>query len=107
MPAVLVHDRLMAEKLLTGSVPVPEEGSVLPDSYSFERGEARAAVLARMQAAMKTALAEEWARRKPTTVVKSPREALILPPRSSRRKPPSLPSAAPSPQSIPTASASA
>jgi UPF0755 protein len=77
-PSAIVHDKLMAEKLLTGSVPVPPEGSVLPDSYSFERGEPRAAVLTRMRKAMDKTLAELWAKRKPTTVVKSPREALIL-----------------------------
>lgn len=78
MPSVLVQSRLMAEPLLTGAVPVPPEGSVLPDSYSFERGDARAAVLARMRAAMDKTLAALWAKRKSTTVVSSPRDALIL-----------------------------
>ena len=78
MPAVLVRERLMAAPLLTGSVPLPAEGSVLPDSYSFERGEPRTAVLKRMTDAMTKALAEAWKARKPTTVVKTPREALIL-----------------------------
>ena len=78
MPSVLVHERLMAVKELTGTIPVPGEGSVLPDSYSYERGQTRAAVLMRMQAAMDAALTEEWAKRRPTTVVTSPREALIL-----------------------------
>lgn len=78
MPSILVHERLMAEPDLTGQIDVPAEGSVLPDSYSFEKGEPRAAVLARMQAAMRTALDEAWAARKPTTVVTSKREALIL-----------------------------
>lgn len=78
MPSILVQERLMKEPLLTGAVAVPAEGSVLPDSYSFERGETRAAVLKRMQAAMDAALAEAWKGRKPTTVVKSPREAVIL-----------------------------
>ena len=77
-PSVMVRDKLMAERLLTGAVAVPPEGSVLPDSYSFDRGDSRAAVLARMRAAMDRTLAELWAKRKPTTVVKSPREALIL-----------------------------
>lgn len=78
MPAVLVHERLMATELLTGDIPVPEEGSVLSQTYDFERGEARADVLARMQAAMETALAEAWAGRSPDAVVATPREALIL-----------------------------
>ena len=78
MPSIMVHDRLMANDKLKGDVVVPEEGSVLPDSYSFENGEPRAAVLARMQAAMAKALAEEWAKRSPNTVAKTPQEAVIL-----------------------------
>ena len=78
MPSVLVHERLVREPLLTGSVDVPAEGSVLPDSYSFERGETRAAVLARMQAAMERELARAWPQRKPTAVVKTPEEAVTL-----------------------------
>ncbi|WP_016747029.1 endolytic transglycosylase MltG [Rhizorhabdus wittichii] len=78
MPSVLVQERLMAEPQLTGTIAVPTEGSILPDSYSFEAGEPRAAVLARMQAAMREALDSAWAARKPTTVVTSKRDALIL-----------------------------
>lgn len=78
MPSILVHDRLMAEPLLTGSVPVPAEGSILPDSYSFERGEARAAVMKRMQDAMALAIDEAWKTRTPASAVKSKREAVIL-----------------------------
>jgi UPF0755 protein len=78
MPSILVHQRLMAEPLLTGTIPVPAEGSVLPDSYSFERGEPRAAVLKRMQAAMTRTLDQLWPKRKPGSVVKNRREAVIL-----------------------------
>ncbi|HEX8622988.1 MAG TPA: endolytic transglycosylase MltG [Allosphingosinicella sp.] len=78
LPSVLVHERLMNAPTLVGEVPVPEEGSVLPNSYSYQRGEARSAVLARMQAAMARTLADLWAKRAPTAVVTSPREAVIL-----------------------------
>jgi UPF0755 protein len=78
LPSVMVHDRLVAEELLTGTVEVPAEGSVLPESYDFERGEPRSAVVARMQAAMEQALAEAWANRAPDAAVSTPREALIL-----------------------------
>lgn len=78
MPSVLVWERLMAQDLLTGQIPVPREGSLLPDSYDFARGESRAAVVARMQAAMDKTLAELWAKRSPGTVVKTPQEALVL-----------------------------
>jgi UPF0755 protein len=79
MPAVMVYERLMSQPLLTGPVAVPAEGSVLPESYDFERGEPRAAVLARMQAAMTRALAELWARRKVGACpVVTPQEAVTL-----------------------------
>jgi UPF0755 protein len=78
MPSILVYEKLLAEKRLSGDVVVPEEGSVLPESYSFETGESRAAVLKRMQGAMSKKLAELWAERKPSTVARSPQEAIIL-----------------------------
>lgn len=77
-PSVIVADRLMAAEYLTGGVSVPLEGSVLPDSYSYTRGEKRSAVLKRMQDAMTGALAKAWANRKPTTVARDPAEAIIL-----------------------------
>ena len=78
MASILVYEKLRAEPLLTGTTAVPAEGSALPDSYSFERGETRAAVLARMQTAMTETLDAAWKARKPTSVVKNKREALIL-----------------------------
>ena len=78
MPSVLVRDKLMAEPLLAGAVATPAEGSILPDSYSFERGETRRAVLNRMQAAMRAELAAAWKKRKPATVVKTPAAAVNL-----------------------------
>jgi len=77
-PSIIVHEKLMAQNLLTGDIPVPEEGSVLPDSYSFKRGESRAAVLKRMQDAMTKTLDALWAKRQPHSVVNSKREAIIL-----------------------------
>lgn len=77
-PSVMVYDILMAEEMLVGEIPVPEEGSVLPESYDFERGEERIAVLARMQRAMDDTLAELWPNRSERTVVSSPQEAVIL-----------------------------
>jgi UPF0755 protein len=78
MPSIMVQERLMATDLLTGKVAVPPEGSVLPDSYAYTRGEARSAVVGRMQKAMQTAIANAWAARKPTTAVSSPEQAIIL-----------------------------
>jgi UPF0755 protein len=78
MPSILVYERLMANDQLTGDIQVPEEGSVLPDSYAFEKGEQRAAVLKRMQGAMDRLLAQLWAGRAANTIAKTPREAIIL-----------------------------
>lgn len=77
-PAVMVHDAIGKAPQMSGTVGVPEEGSVLPDSYGYDRDGSRAELLARMQKAMTDYLAQAWARRKPTTVARTPREALIL-----------------------------
>lgn len=78
MPSILVHEKLMREPLLTGAIAVPAEGSLLPESYSFERGEKRIEVMLRMQKAMQDTIAELWPKRSPTTVVKTPQEAITL-----------------------------
>ena len=78
MPSVLVHERLMATPLLTGEIDVPPEGSILPNTYAYERGASRASLVEQMQKAMDRALAEEWAKRGPNTAVDTVRDALIL-----------------------------
>jgi UPF0755 protein len=78
MPSIMVHERLMAAEQLQGEVEVPAEGSILPDSYAYNRGDTRQQVLDRMQSAMDKYLAEAWARRKPNIAVSTPEEALIL-----------------------------
>lgn len=78
MPSILVYERLKAAPHLTGDVEVPAEGSVLPDSYAYTRGEKRSAVLERMQVAMTRTLADLWAKRSASAVVKTPQEAIIL-----------------------------
>nr|WP_234035563.1 endolytic transglycosylase MltG [Erythrobacter insulae] len=78
MPSILVYEKLMAEDLLTGDIDVPLEGSVLPDTYAFERGQDRGEIIEQMQTAMDTYLAEAWAKRGPNIAVETMREALIL-----------------------------
>ncbi len=78
MPSIMVYERLMANPMLTGSIPVPAEGSVLPDTYAFRRGESRAAVVRRMQAAMDRAFADAWAQRSPRAFPHNRTEALAL-----------------------------
>lgn len=78
MPSIMVYERLMANDRLTGEIAVPAEGSVLPDSYAFDKGEPRASVVARMQAAMQKTIDELWPKRSKDTVVKTPQEAVTL-----------------------------
>ncbi|MGN7160391.1 endolytic transglycosylase MltG [Sphingomonas sp. SAFR-052] len=77
-PSVLVQEAVAKAPQMDGTAPLPAEGSVLPDSYSYERDGSRTALVERMQAAMDRYLADAWKKRKPTTVVKTPREAIIL-----------------------------
>jgi UPF0755 protein len=78
MPSIMVQERLAALPFATGPAPLPAEGSVLPDSYSYERGEARSAILARATGAMSRTLDALWAKRKPTTVARTKEEAVTL-----------------------------
>ena len=78
MPSIDVFERIAGEKLLTGKLPIPPEGSVLPGTYAFQRGEPRKAVLQRMQAAMTQTLNQLWMTRKANSVVGSKEDALIL-----------------------------
>jgi UPF0755 protein len=78
MPSIEVFERLAREKLLIGKLPIPPEGSVLPGTYSFQRGEPRKGVLKRMQDAMTQTLNQLWMTRKANSVVNSKTEALTL-----------------------------
>lgn len=78
MPSVLVHDKLMAAPGLTGPLGVLGEGTLLPDSYSYQMGDSRRSVATRMAKAMDAMLARLWAARAPGLVVATPRDAVIL-----------------------------
>jgi UPF0755 protein len=78
MPSIIVQEKLAAIRELTGSAPLPAEGSVLPNSYDWQKGETRAAVLKRMTDAMDKELAKLWAARKGNCPVYSEKDAIIL-----------------------------
>ncbi len=61
-----------------GTVETIREGSVLPQTYAFERGLARTAILARAQAAMDRELDQVWSSRSADLPIASPRELLIV-----------------------------
>jgi len=69
---------LAAEPALSGPVAAPPEGSILPETYDFHRGESRAEVLARMRDAQSKLLAELWAGRAADPPFDTPQEAVTL-----------------------------
>lgn len=78
MPSIMVWERLMAEKRLTGEVAVPPEGSILPDTYAFTTGDSRAKMVERMQTAMDKYFDAQWKKRSPRSGVKDRNAALAL-----------------------------
>ncbi len=76
--SAMAADAVRREPVLTGEVETPPEGSILPDTYLFERGEARSAVIQRMRAAQDKTLAELWAARAPGLPFETPQEAVTL-----------------------------
>ncbi|EGF90775.1 aminodeoxychorismate lyase family protein [Asticcacaulis biprosthecium C19] len=69
---------LMAQEHLTGEIETPPEGAILPETYEFQRGETREAVLDRMLDAGRKTLDDLWAKRAPDLPFKNKEEALIM-----------------------------
>jgi UPF0755 protein len=67
-----------ANSLLDGDLTLPQEGALLPDTYSFERDTPANVLMARAHTAMTRTLEAAWAARAPGLNFRSPREALIL-----------------------------
>lgn len=63
---------------LEGDPAVPEEGMMLPETYLYERGTTRAAIVERGRRAMERALDRAWAERRPGLPLAGPEEALTL-----------------------------
>ncbi|MGH7185438.1 MAG: endolytic transglycosylase MltG, partial [Pseudomonadota bacterium] len=57
--------------------PMPE-GSLLPETYHYARGDVRAELVRRMQRAMDDTIAELWPKRAPDLPLKDAHEAVIL-----------------------------
>ncbi len=71
--AVLAHAEAM-----TGEVRTIEEGAMLPQTYDYELGTDRAALVARAKVAMDRDITAAWSDRAPGLPLSSPRDALIL-----------------------------
>ncbi|MGH6946688.1 MAG: endolytic transglycosylase MltG [Kiloniellales bacterium] len=67
-----------AEALAGTLEKVPPEGSLLPETYHFSRGDRRAEIVERMTRAHEAALAELWPKRAGGLPLATPEEAVIL-----------------------------
>jgi UPF0755 protein len=71
--------RLLDDDVLTGNIKeVPREGSLLPDTYNFNRGVTREQMIQRMQQAQQRVLKEIWDHHSPDLPIKTPEQLVIL-----------------------------
>jgi len=74
-----IVERLREDDVLSGDVKdVPREGSLMPDTYSFERGYTRQALLTAMARAQTKTIEEVWKKRAPELPIRSPGEMVTL-----------------------------
>ena len=74
-----VVQRLRDDDVLVGDIKeTPREGSLMPDTYYFERGDTRQSLLTRMAKAQTKIVDEIWKKRAPDLPIKSPGEMVTL-----------------------------
>jgi UPF0755 protein len=74
-----IVDRLNAEEILVGDISeVPPEGSLLPDTYSFTRGDTRENILNRMRRERDRVATEIWSRRAPDLPISTLNDLSVL-----------------------------
>jgi UPF0755 protein len=78
LTAAQIAELLDRAEALTGNPVLPEEGEMLPQTYDYEYGTPRTAIVERARAAMDRALARAWAARAPDLPLATPHDALIL-----------------------------
>lgn len=72
-------ERINAAENLTGELTeVPAEGTLMPNTYSFERGEDRQTIVDQMSAAMSEALPEIWENRDPDLPLETMEDLVTL-----------------------------
>jgi UPF0755 protein len=71
--------RLLDDDILSGNIKeIPREGSLLPDTYNFNRGVTREQMIQRMQQAQQRVLKEVWDRHSPDLPIKTPEQLVVL-----------------------------
>ncbi|HEY0267474.1 MAG TPA: endolytic transglycosylase MltG [Rhizomicrobium sp.] len=75
----MIWKLVQADPVLTGDAgPMPAEGTLLPETYLFTRGETRAHILDKMARAQEKLLAEKWPARAQGLPIATRKEAIIL-----------------------------
>lgn len=69
---------LLENEFLSGEVTDFAEGSVLPETYYFSRGQTRQSIVAQAQSALNKTLDEAWNGRDADLPLKTPQELLVL-----------------------------
>ncbi|MGF1475088.1 MAG: endolytic transglycosylase MltG [Geminicoccaceae bacterium] len=74
-----IYQILERNEVLVGALPEPPaEGSLMPETYFFVRGDTRKAMVQRMQASMQEAIDEMWPDRQPELPFETIEEAITL-----------------------------
>ncbi|MBA2127755.1 endolytic transglycosylase MltG [Hyphomicrobium methylovorum] len=74
-----IVERLRADPNLTGEIAmIPEEGTLLPDTYYYSKGASRQEIIDRMQGEMQKALSALWETRDPDLPIRSEKELVTF-----------------------------
>lgn len=75
-----IMERIAKNDILVGDMPnvTPIEGSLMPDTYPFQRGLTRKELISEMVRAQKSFLEKVWARRVPGLPISTPEEMVVL-----------------------------
>ena len=74
-----IVDRLVADEVLVGEITeIPAEGTLLPETYQFGRGDTRQSVVDRMRRDHDRAVEDIWNRRVEGLPITSPEQLIIL-----------------------------
>lgn len=74
-----IVDIVNAAEVMTGKIEtVPPEGTLLPETYNYSRGDTRDSVVERMSKAMKTTIADLWSKHTENPLLKTSEDAVTL-----------------------------
>jgi UPF0755 protein len=75
----MIADIVESDTVLTGDAgPLPDEGTLLPETYLFTRGMTRAQMLAKMHEAQVKFIGAKWDARQPNLPIKTREQAITL-----------------------------